>query len=297
MKNILLAVLLLFSPLIFSQHGDPKAPGYISMENYRGAKKIGIKFDSIGFKLKGKDTLIKIVNENTHEFLKNQVRVAYENKDSTFLEVYKNVVYNTERVSREDNRNLMHLWKDTLKVFFNKAVPLSHKQSVMKLAKKVSKDIDSLNIIEVSNLQQSNYLIYYMDEEEPFDYELAINNKKAGYYVTWDEKQFITTCRLKVNTMEPEIDDLNNLVQLKFFFFRSLGYFFDSPQITCKGYLSACPEIRKLTPMDLEILKYHYSYGICKGTDLKTFEKQHAKMKAILKDDPEAKVYFTHRIN
>jgi hypothetical protein len=34
---------------------------------------------------------------------------------------------------------------------------------------------------------------------------------------------------------------------------------------------------------DLEILKYHYSYGICKGTDLIVFEKKIIRMPRNLK--------------
>jgi hypothetical protein len=43
----------------------------------------------------------------------------------------------------------------------------------------------------------------------------------------------------------------------------------------------------------LEIIKYHYSYGICKGTNLETFENQHKKAKALLKETGH-KLYFLH---
>jgi hypothetical protein len=47
---------------------------------------------------------------------------------------------------------------------------------------------------------------------------------------------------------------------------------------------------------DLEILKYHYSYGICKGTNLETFEKNHSDAKAALKKG-NSKFYFLHEKN
>jgi hypothetical protein len=45
-----------------------------------------------------------------------------------------------------------------------------------------------------------------------------------------------------------------------------------------------------LEKRDLEILKYHYSYGICKGTNLETFEKNHSDAKQHLRK--EIKVLF-----
>jgi hypothetical protein len=58
-------------------------------------------------------------------------------------------------------------------------------------------------------------------------------------------------------------------------FIRSLGYFYAQPNyLDCTSYFSSCPSDKKIWKKDLEILKYHYSYGICKGTDLIVFEKK-----------------------
>jgi hypothetical protein len=35
--------------------------------------------------------------------------------------------------------------------------------------------------------------------------------------------------------------------------------------------------------MDFEIIKYQYSYGICKSTNLKTFEENHKRAIELLK--------------
>lgn len=52
----------------------------------------------------------------------------------------------------------------------------------------------------------------------------------------------------------------------------------------CTSYFSNCFNNDKiLNDFDLKLIKYHYSYGICKGTDLKTFTIQHENAKSILK--------------
>jgi hypothetical protein len=50
--------------------------------------------------------------------------------------------------------------------------------------------------------------------------------------------------------------------------------------------------LTKFGKKDLEILKYHYSYGICKGTDLIVFEKNHKDAKETLKGN--SKIEFIH---
>jgi hypothetical protein len=44
--------------------------------------------------------------------------------------------------------------------------------------------------------------------------------------------------------------------------------------------------------LDFEIIKYHYSYGICKFTDLETFEENHTHAKEAIKNG--GKMFFTH---
>ena len=71
---------------------------------------------------------------------------------------------------------------------------------------------------------------------------------------------------------------------MKSYFFKSLGYFKLSNKYKCESYFSNCFSNNKnITNFDLSLLKYHYSYGICKGTSLKTFNEQHKRAKQQLK--------------
>ncbi|HIB37302.1 hypothetical protein [Mesonia sp.] len=290
--SFIINTLLIFS--LQSQIHIKSEYAYVNKESFKKIKLDSPEVQSLGYQVLNTDTLIKIENKYLEKFnaKRKRIRVPYEFKDSTFLDIYKNVVYRTHLTPKEKNKWRMKLWKDTLKVYFNNAVPKSHKQSLMKFADKVSKKVDSLNIVQVNDINDSNYIIYYIDDKTKIDYELAIENERAGYYIRWDGA-WITKCRLKINTLS-SLGDLEDMVLLKYYFFLSLGYFSYSNQITPKAYLSSSREISKLTEIDLEILKYHYSYGICKGTDLETFEYQHRKMKESLKENPNNKLYFSH---
>jgi len=71
----------------------------------------------------------------------------------------------------------------------------------------------------------------------------------------------------------------------KILFLKSLGHLNLTHLLPKDSYLSAhYSNIKEFSEKDLEILKYHYSYGICKGTDLKTFQEQHFKAKQVLKE-------------
>jgi hypothetical protein len=75
----------------------------------------------------------------------------------------------------------------------------------------------------------------------------------------------------------------------------SLGYFIPQADEKCSSYFSNCTTNDKvLSKEDLEILKYHYSYGICKGTDLETFEENHKSAQNTLSKGPNNKHFFTH---
>jgi hypothetical protein len=50
---------------------------------------------------------------------------------------------------------------------------------------------------------------------------------------------------------------------------------------------------KKFEKNDLKILKYDYSYGICKGTDLIVFEKNHQEATETLKNG-NSKIEFMH---
>ena len=64
-----------------------------------------------------------------------------------------------------------------------------------------------------------------------------------------------------------------------------LERFLPNEELSCNSYFSNCYSDNKiLTEKDMELLKYHYSYGICKGTTRKIFEEQHKRAKDAIKN-------------
>lgn len=290
MKKALLLIMLFSWCSIHAQ--DSLQRFYIPLHQYiQSGKKLTQK-DSLNFKFHLGDTLVE-VDENYHRPKKNEVRVAYEPKDPAFLEIYKDVVYRTNRKGKE---NTMKYWKDKVKIYFDKSVPLEHVDSLMNFALKISKGIDSLQIEQVGDKSNSNYYIYYLNRKDNIDYEPRITGKMGGYYVNWNKYQQINKAFLKINTENAQRDDFQ-LEVLKYYFFRSMGYFSSSERLPCKSYLSACQESRELTFIDHELLAYHYSYGIYKGVNLEGFEEFHREMQQKLTIDPDARLFLVHPNN
>jgi len=268
---------------------EPATKTFIPLKMY--VEKIGKITDTTEFIYRDKDTLVLIPNGYDLYNGKKSVRVEYEPKNSTFLNIYKNVVYNTGRSRSDEER--MRYWKDDIKIYFDKSVPVSHTKELMQFADRISSDVDSLNISRNFIPEKANFLVYYLDQEHTTDYEPRIGNTKGGYYISWNGKQQIYDGKLKINTELLRSENIQ-LEHLKYHFFKSLGHFKSSRQLNCESYLSACNTNRVITPIDIEILKYHYSYGVCKGTDLKSFTDLTDSMNEKLKEDPNAKLYVLH---
>ena len=117
---------------------------------------------------------------------------------------------------------------------------------------------------------------------------------KDGYFLKWNGKQNIYECSLKINNQQ-DLDQEQILTNTQILFVRSLGCFYrDFDPVNYSSYLSECKSDKKeLSQIDLEILKYHYSYGICKGTNIDTFEKNHKDAKEALKNG-NTKMHFVH---
>jgi hypothetical protein len=147
-----------------------------------------------------------------------------------------------------------------------------------------------LHISEVKKIENSNYIIYYKGD---FEYESRmVNYKNTDYYMYWNNNSQIYKCALKINAEELFNEKLK-LYKLKDYFFRSLGNFKLSDKLNCNNFFADCySENKKITEFDFDFLKYHYSYGICKGTSLKTFEEQHKRSKKIIKKG--GKISFKH---
>ena len=250
------------------------------------------KQDSLNFIIRDKDTLVV---SNDYKMPKG-VLVPYEERDSVFLELYKDVVFQSSKYWKKNikKHETIKYWKDEIKLYFDKTVDKTIKKELLKFALDLSDKVDSLKIREVNTKEESNYFVYSLNKPKDYKYEERLKGLDGvDYYINWDGKQQFYKCMLELN---PQI--LFNKERLIFDakkdFFLSLGYFHKTVMLSCDSFLSECnSEICELSKIDLEILKYHYSYGICKGIDLKAFEEQHEKAKELLKNTGQ-KLMFLH---
>lgn len=294
MKKKFPLVLLIFIGFTFSLNSQKierktRKRVYLKISDYK--KKYPnkpIEFVKGNYQIFENDTLILIDNE---EF-SNRISVPYEVKDSTFLEIYKDVVYMKYIKPQAKFKTKMKLWKDEIKIFFPKKTDKKIKKSLIKFSKTLSKEVDSLKISVVKNIEDSNYIIYQLDDKNNFKYEPKIKDSIIGYYTYWNNKGELNNCRLQIDLRKYK--SLDKAIELaKNYFFRSLGYFSSTRLLDKEALLSyKYASNKKITEIDLEILKYHYSYGICKFTDLKTFEENHKRAKATLKKGHKA--MFSH---
>lgn len=296
MKCFLLIFLIFFTLSSYAQDSlksQKNTRTFVPLGHSKLKGKILTKEDSLNFKIWGNDTLVLIQEglRKTQED-KNRIRVEYEPKDSTFLAIYKQVVFGTESQG-SDASETMKLWKEDVKVLFDSTVPPAHRNELMRFASEISSGIDSLNIYETHSRKEANYFIFYKGSEEEFDHEPRITGNHGGYYINWNKKQQINRAVLKLNTFFVNTQ-LHQVKILKYYFLKSLGRFYTSSVLPCESYFSRCAANRVFTPMDQEILAYHYSYGNPKGVDLKAFEELHQNMKEQLEIQPTAKLYIVH---
>lgn len=292
-KNIFVFLLFAFTSAIFSQHNQLKSHSkviYMEYKNYKSLKKSGNKdIDSIGFNSNKNDTLIIISG-----YEEKGIKVLYEEKDSIFLERYKQLVYNKKYQNKgERSKPTMKIWKDEVKIYFDKSVSKYNSKKLSEFIKYLDKEIDSLHITVVKDKDKSNYFIYSIDDTNNINLDARIRGNE-GYYLLWNNKQNIYSCSLKINAKK-NLNEEQILTNLKINFIKSLGYFYqDVDYSDCSSYLSFCKsDEKRFGKEDLEILKYHYSYGICKGSNLETFEKNHKDSKESLKKG-NTKIYFIH---
>src|SRR5690606_12165435 len=162
----------------------------------------------------------------------------------------------------------------------SKSVSKKTRKDLMSFAKIIDKMVDSLHISEVKNVEDSNYVIYYFGDYE-FEYKM-LNYKNSESYSWWKHNK-LNRHSIKLDTEKYFSEQLIQN-KLREFFIISLGYFKLINDFDCESYFSNCYSAnKKLTELDIELLKYHYSYGICKGTSLETFEEQHRISQEIIK--------------
>jgi hypothetical protein len=271
---------------------------YIDIEGFR-KRYPNKKITKNILKIRGNDSIILIDNNDAFD-RKNMVSVPYEVKDSSFLEVYKDIVYRKHQSSIENLRekgkpSYMKLWKKPIKIFFSKNIDNYYKNIIIKTAKKISKEVDSLSISIVNNSKESNYIIYQIDDDDSQKYSSNIkNNKYIDYYIKWNKGR-IYDAKLELNFSNyKKFKKREHAKYLLQNFYETLGRFYRTDKLPCKSIISKCrSKSKKITQIDLEILKYHYSYGICKFTDLKTFEESHKKAKEALKRG--SKMMYSHK--
>ena len=299
MKSLFIVIVLFFCSFLNAQDLSSEQSitnSYINYSTYKKAKKEGkMEIDSIGFRLNNNDTLIRV----TGFILPKGVKVKYEQKDSIFLETYKNLVYNKSNFSNQKsskNTSTMKIWKDEIRVYFDTTVTYKNKKELIKFMKFLDKEIDSLKIKVVSSKEKSNYFIYYLNKPTDIDWDNRIK-ANDGCYISWNGKQQLYNCTMKLNA-QIIYNEKEQLMLMKKHFVWSLGYFSLLDDRDCRSLLSKCISLDKeLTNEDLELLKYHYSYGICKGTNLESFEDNHRRAKNSLKSKTHGEFYFYHTTN
>lgn len=270
------------------QKNDTLKHVYITLKSYKQKyKKPLTQKDSLSFLFKDNDTLVLVEN-----YLRpNGVGVPYEYKDSTFLHYYKKIAFRTKSIDSLDKKQTMRYWKDDIKVFFSKSVEKRTRNDFMSFAKSVANQVDSLNISEVKHVEDSNYIVYYFGD---YEYESRMKHyKNSDFYLSWNKHQQIYSCSVKIDT---DLYFNEALIQeiLKDYFIITLGHFSKINDFSCESYFADCYSKNKhLTNLDIELIKYHYSYGICKGTNLETFEEQHEIAKETL-NSHNRKVRFYH---
>jgi len=268
-----------------------KTSKLLSINHFRSHGIPLTKEDSLNWVFHNNDTLVPV--ENFPSEGSNKVKVRYEPRDEEFLKIYKDAVFGHTEELQE--KSTIKVWKDPIKIFFDPSVPEAHRKDLLQFSEEVATGIDSLRITEVQERAKSNFLVFYRNSEEDFDQEQRIsNNRNSGYYISWNGKQQINRGVIKVNAYKV-YQEKDQLDLLKYHFFKALGYFHFSPKIPCKGYLSGCPVKRELISEDLEILKYHYSYGMCKGIDMESFDKIHRNSKNTLEEHPNAEIFLVHQ--
>ncbi|QNK78387.1 hypothetical protein H7F37_04695 [Winogradskyella sp. PAMC22761] len=281
--DIKISIIILFClicKLSFSQDStniSVRMMHYMKLNEYKKLHGNLTKEDSLSLKFQDLDTLVLL----TKDKLPNSIKVPYEQRDSIFLDLYTDVVFNKNK-STENIK--MKYWKEDIKLFFDKSVDKDLKKELLEFAKSISSKIDSLTIYEVKERTASNFFIYEINENSDYKFEPRIKKwNGSGYYINWDGRQRLYQCNLEINRMQLFNKKLLHN-KVKQTFFKALGQFYVIEKLDCTSLFSNCYKgSNQISSIDVELLKYHYSYGICKGTNLETFEEQHRIAQELLK--------------
>ncbi|CAM3622697.1 hypothetical protein FSS13T_18270 [Flavobacterium saliperosum S13] len=289
MRNVFLftAFFLCVTTALAQHHGSKNSKDkriFISIDEYVSIfKKEPDLSDPKNYFIVHGDTLVGVEN------LKAKV-VPFEYKDANFLETYKKIAFNDNNKSK-DGKTRLKYWKNGIKIYLSESVPLSTQKALKRFADEISRDIDSLHISFKKNINEANYVIYLNGD---FEYNTSLENSDADYYLNWNGKNQITKGYIKIN---PVVFFTETLMteKMKELFIRSLGHFKGTDELNCSSFYSICTEgEKKFSILDREILKYHYSYGICKGVDEETFDGLHENANKLRKNEPNIPHMIKH---
>jgi hypothetical protein len=288
-KFLVILTLLLVSQWSTSQDSlIPKEEFYMSIKSFRQQVTDTMNLEYINYIIRDGDTLIpyrRTVNE-TDELIK----AKYILKDTTFLNIYKSIAFRSNKTNDPKHR----FWKDEIKLFFGKSVPRKHQRFLMRFIKRNLNDIENLNITKTKKLEDSNFIIYY---DGDFEYENKFENdytSRVLYQINWNNNR-INKSRIK---LYPEFFNKEEqlLGELARTFINNLGYFYESSQLGCDSMFSDCTQpVERLSKIDKEILKYHYSYGFCVGMSLESFEEQDNMAREFYRLNPGSDYFILFR--
>ncbi|ESU28218.1 hypothetical protein FLJC2902T_15640 [Flavobacterium limnosediminis JC2902] len=265
-----------------SSSGHDKS--YISLDDYKQFFKKTPDFkDTSSYMVIQGDTLIAIDS-------RKKKSVPFEYKDDVFLNLYKKIAFNDNHKSK-DGKSRLKYWKSGINVYFSKSIPAQSQKNLKKFAKEISEGIDSLNISFVTDINKANYIVYCSGD---FEYASNIEKSEADFSINWNGKNQITKGFLKIDRTTYFNETLMN-EKMQQLFIESLGYFRTTDKLDCHSYFSKCYDSKKVFGLlDKEILKYHYSYGICKGIDEETFDGLHENAKNHKKNHPDMPFMMIH---
>ncbi len=215
-------------------------------------------------------------------------------KDSSFIKKYKRIVFGNTDAKTPNNSKLIN-WAAPIYIYFDKTVPEKHSEQLMSFAEDLSKDIDSLSISRVWDKSASNYLVYYLNDDNSIDYQPKIKSKYVGGYIKWGSDCIIDNGYLRVDTRN-KMPKQMLLLHAKVHFYRSLGYFqtIDDETHVIDYLNSAFANKKVLSQFDKDVVKYHYSVNVGRGMTKKMFETIQNMKTNVLEKHPKTKIKIRH---
>ena len=286
-SKIILFFALLFTQVFMAQNQPRKVTKqYIRIKNYRTIYSMKtVNLDSVEHKFYQGDTLI-LYNPKPDP---NKVLVPFDFRDSTFLDYYVPIAFRASG-EKDSLNNSMKYWHEDIKVYFSTNIHKKVQKEFSQFTQFISTNVDSLDIRVVKKLEESNFIVYTSDD---YNYESKLaDNSNSDYYIYWNAQNQIHKGAIKLHSEDAFNNNLK-IAQLKVLFLQTLGHFKLDKRLNCKHYFSNCYDPNKeFTQLDLELLQYHYSYGICKGITLKSFRSFHSESNRIRKQGDQ--ILITH---